>query len=93
MKRSVALIPLVALALLSGCATTSTTEINSIRDSAQAALDRAEAAEAKAQQALERAASASRDAAAAMEAARDAQACCQANTQRINRAFEESMKK
>ncbi|WP_036228310.1 Lpp/OprI family alanine-zipper lipoprotein [Marinobacterium jannaschii] len=93
MKRLVPLIPLVAAALISGCASTGTAEMDSLRGMAQEAMERADAASAAAGQASSQAAQASRDAAAAMEAARDAQACCQANTQRINRAFKDAMSK
>lgn len=95
MKRSTTLIAVAAFLFLGGCASTSssTSEMESLREMAQQAMSRAQAAESKAQQASSQAARASRDAAAAMKAAQEAQACCQANTQRINRAFEESMKK
>ncbi|MBY4676276.1 Lpp/OprI family alanine-zipper lipoprotein [Marinobacterium arenosum] len=80
------LLPLVAAGLIAGCASTSHSEMDSMRTMAQDAMERANAAAAKADQA-------SRDAAMAMEAAKKAQACCEANTQRINRAFEDSMRK
>lgn len=86
-------IPLILAALLAGCASTNSADMESMREMAKQALDRAQAAQSMAQQASSKADAASRDAAAAMEAARDAQACCQANTRRINRAFEQSMQK
>ncbi|MGB0466255.1 MAG: Lpp/OprI family alanine-zipper lipoprotein [Pontibacterium sp.] len=86
MKLSYILIPLLAAVLMTGCASTSMTEMQSLQDMAQQAMDKAEAADAKAQLALDRASDAS-------EAAQKAQACCEANTQRINRAFEASMQK
>lgn len=93
MKPLVTLLPFVVAALLTGCASTNSADMETMRDMAQQAMDRATAAEAMAKQASGKADAANRNAAAAMEAARDAQACCQANTRRINRAFEESMQK
>jgi sensor c-di-GMP phosphodiesterase-like protein len=72
-------VPVIAGLILGGCASTSSSEMSSVREMAERAMQRAEAAEAKADQ--------------AMRAAQDAQSCCAANTQRINRAFEEAMKK
>lgn len=92
MKPQLALAAAVTL-LLTGCASSHTSTLNEMREMAQQAMERAQSAEAMAQQASAKADAASQDAAAAMEAARDAQACCQANTRRINRAFEQSMQK
>jgi len=69
--------PLVATMLVAGCASTS--ELNEVRSLAQQAMDAADQA--------------SQDANAAMNAANNAQACCQSNKARINRAFEDSMRK
>jgi len=69
--------PLIAVSLLAGCASTS--DLNEVRSLAQQAMDAADQA--------------SQDANAAMNAASNAQACCQANKARINRAFEDSMRK
>ncbi len=93
MKSHLALIPLVVAALVTGCASTNSADMVAMQDMAKQAMDRAAAAEAMAKQASSKADAANRNAAAAMEAARDAQACCQANTRRINRAFEQSMQK
>lgn len=79
MKATTLAVALMTSLLLGGCASTSSSEMNSVRAMAEQAMQRAQAAEAKADQ--------------AMRAAQEAQACCAANTQRINRAFEESMKK
>jgi len=69
--------PLIAAVVLTGCA--SSAEVNEIRGMAQQAMDAANQA--------------SQDANAAMNAAGNAQACCQSNKARINRAFEDSMRK
>jgi len=77
MKLTRLAVPLVALALITGCASTS--EVNEVRSLAQQAMDAADQA--------------SQDANAAMNGANNAQACCQSNKARINRAFEDSMRK
>lgn len=92
MKPQLALVAALTL-VLTGCASSQTNTLDEMREMAQQAMERAQYAESMAQQASAKADAAAQDAAAAMEAARDAQACCQANTRRINRAFEESMQK
>lgn len=95
MKRSLTLALLTSAVLLGGCASTASDsgEMDALRAMAQQAMDRAEAAETMAKQASSQASRASSDAAAAMQAAQQSQSCCEANTQRINRAFEKSMQK
>ncbi|MCV6590432.1 MAG: alanine-zipper protein [Marinobacterium sp.] len=70
-------VALLTATLMAGCASTS--ELNEVRSLAQQAMDAA--------------GQASQDANAAMNAAGNAQACCQSNRARINRAFEDSMRK
>ena len=68
---------LVALAGITGCATTS--DLNALQaqiDSVQATADKAVA-----------------DAAAAQSSADAAQACCNANSEKMDRMFEKSMRK
>lgn len=77
---------LLLVAGLAGCATQSSEEIEAAQSLAQQAMARAEAAEQRAEQAEEKAAE-------ALRAAQEAQRCCEANQERINRAFEASMQK
>jgi hypothetical protein len=88
MKRTIALTAAVALAaLLSGCATDQMKK--DIAD-AKAAADQAQATADRAQSTAD-AAGARAD--AAMDAARDAQACCDANSEKIDRMFRKAMTK
>jgi len=74
----------MTLAVLSGCATTQ--QINEIRAIAEGARSSASNASSQASSALSTANQ-------ALSAARAAQECCEANTSKIDRAFEQAMKK
>ncbi len=79
------------LALASGCATTE--QINAIKATADQALSTANSASSAADRALStanQALDAARDAQASADAA---QACCKANTDKIDRMFEKAMRK
>lgn len=75
-----------------GCATTTVTEedLNAVRAAAQEAQRTAEAAQASANAAQNSADSAMRE---AQKVRQEAKACCEANSRRIERMFEESQKK
>lgn len=84
----------MAFALASGCATTSsTTELEELRSIAESAQSTANNAASQASSALSTANQALDAARAAQNAARAAQQCCDANTSRIDRAFEQAMQK
>lgn len=77
-----------------GCATVNPDQLSEVRAMAQEAQRTAEAAQASADQANTAAADARRAAESAVaDAKREARACCEANSKRIERMFEESQKK
>lgn len=75
-----------------GCATNAVTQedLNAVRAAAQEAQRTAEAAQASANAAQNSADSAARE---AQKVRQEAKACCEANSRRIERMFEESQKK
>ena len=81
----------VWMALGTGCA--SNTELEEIRSMAREAKGAADRAERTAKRAETRASEAQRQAEQALTAANAAQACCTANTEKINRMFMKSMTK
>ena len=83
-RKSVTMVALVVSLGLTGCATTTTTN---------ALADRVSALEAKMTQVESTANNASNTAKSALEAADKAQACCDANTERMNRMFEKASNK
>ncbi len=92
-------IVVVALGVMSGCAT-ATTDLDAVRATAEQALNEAraakttaDAAQAGAEEAKRVAANAQNTANRAAQAASEAQACCAANTDRIERMFKRSMSK
>jgi hypothetical protein len=88
MKRTVALSAALAVAaLLSGCAT------DQMKKDIADAKAMAEQAQSSADRAQSTADAASARADAAMNAARDAQACCDANAEKIDRMFRKAMTK
>ena len=100
MKSSIANIAKVTFAafgisLLIGCANTAELErlANEAMDTANTALQNANAASRTADEAKSVALQANRKADQALDAANDAQACCAANRDRIDRLFEKSMQK
>ncbi len=93
-KHRLVLMPVVALAAtlaLGGCATTE--QLNELRAEVEALQNSTEAAQTSANNANAAANRAQQTANQALQAAADAQACCNANTERLNRAFERSMLK
>lgn len=81
------------LALASGCATTNVAEMDELRSAVNAANATAKEAAKDAAAARAEAGRASRTANRALSAAREAQACCVANSEKIERMFKKSMKK
>lgn len=96
MSAKIARLTTVALAVMfitvgSGCA--SNTEIDEIRSMAREAKGAADRAERTAKRAESRATEAQRQAEQALTAANAAQACCTANSEKLNRMFKKSMSK
>ena len=83
----------LALALASGCASITKEQLDEVRAMAEQAMSSSESAAATADKAMNTAESAMSKADAAMDAAGGAQACCDANSERIDRAFQKSMQK
>ncbi len=95
MSAKIARLTTVALAVMfitvgAGCATTEIDEIRSMAREAKGAADRAERT---AKRAESRATEAQRQAEQALTAANAAQACCTANSEKLNRMFKKSMSK
>jgi len=80
-----------AIGLSAGCA--STEEMENIQRMAREAKGAADRAERTANRAESTANDAARQAAEALSAANEAQACCTANTEKLNRMFKKSMTK
>ena len=96
MSAKIARLTAVALAAMfiavgSGCA--SNTEIDEIRSMAREAKGAADRAERTTKRAESRATEAQRQAEQALTAANAAQACCTANSEKLNRMFKKSMSK
>jgi murein lipoprotein len=81
----------MALVVASGCATTK--QLNEVRSIAESAQSTANNAASQASSALSTANQANEAARNAANAAKAAQDCCNANTAKIDRAFEQLMKK
>ncbi len=85
------------VAMAAGCATTGMDDVSATADraaaDAAAAASAAEAARAAADRASQAAAAAQRTADQALSAATNAQACCDANKQSMERMFQKSMSK
>jgi len=79
--------------LMSGCATVTTDDLNAVRATAEAAQSAANDAQRVANEARQLAQGAQSAANQALSAAQDAQACCDATNQRIDRMFEEEVGK
>ncbi|MDX1561693.1 MAG: Lpp/OprI family alanine-zipper lipoprotein [Gammaproteobacteria bacterium] len=87
-KKLAALI--AGIALMSGCASQVTTEdLDAVRATAQAAQTAANEAQRLANEARQLASGAQSTANQALRAAQDAQACCDATNQRVDRMFED----
>jgi hypothetical protein len=80
------------LAMAAGCATTSLDEVKATADRAAADASAAASA-AEAARASQAAAAAQSTADQALSAATDAQACCEANRESMERMFQKSMSK
>ncbi len=81
----------IALGLASGCATTE--QLEEVRGIANEALSQAQVANQKADEANAAASNAGATASQALDAAQSAQACCDANTEKLDRMFEKAMRK
>ena len=85
------------LAMAAGCATTGLDDVKATADraaaDAAAAASAAEAARASADRASQAAAAAQRTADQALAGSTEAQACCQANRESMERMFKKSMSK
>jgi hypothetical protein len=85
---------LTGFAVVTGCATGITQEqLDAVRATAEAAQNTANAAQRAANEARQAASGAQSTANQALSAAQDAQACCDATNQRLDRMFEESQAK
>jgi hypothetical protein len=76
------------LAISAGCASLSPEDLEAVRSTAQAAQTAAENAQRAANEARQLASGAQTTANQALSAAQDAQACCDATNQRLDRMFE-----
>ena len=86
-KRLAALV--CGFALVSGCATVTEQDLQAVRDVADAAQSAANDAQRVANEARQMASGAQSTANQALSAAQDAQACCDATNQRLDRMFEQ----
>jgi len=81
------------IALVSGCASVTTEQLDAVRATAEAAQSAAQEAQRQAGEARQLATGAQSTANQALRAAQDAQACCDATNQRLDRMFEQSQRK
>ena len=77
------------LAVVTGCASVTTEQLDAVRATAEAAQNAANAAQRTANEARQLASGAQSTANQALSAAQDAQACCDATNQRLDRMFEQ----
>lgn len=84
--KMIALISVLAIFLATGCASITKEQLDEVRSMAESAQSKADSASDTASKALE-------TAEAAQRSANDAQACCDENTQKIDRMFEKTMAK
>jgi hypothetical protein len=80
-------------AIVTGCASVTTEQLDAVRATAEAAQNAANAAQRTATQAQQAASGAQSTANQALQAAQAAQACCDATNQRLDRMFEQSQSK
>ena len=80
-------------AIVTGCASVTTEQLDAVRATAEAAQNAANAAQRTATQAQTAASGAQSTANQALQAAQAAQACCDATNQRLDRMFEQSQSK
>lgn len=81
------------IALVTGCASVTTEQLDAVRATAEAAQSAAQEAQRQAGEARQLATGAQNTANQALRAAQDAQACCDATNQRLDRMFEQSQTK
>lgn len=81
------------IALVTGCASVTTEQLDAVRATAEAAQSAANDAQRQANEARQMASGAQSTANQALQAAQDAQACCDATNQRLDRMFEQSQTK
>lgn len=94
MKKTIRLSALLlAAGLATGCSTVTVEQLDAVTATANNALSEARAAQGTADNALSVANDALSAAASAQSAADSAQACCNANTERLDRAFSKVMSK
>ena len=79
--------------LVSGCASVTTEQLDAVRATAEAAQSAAQEAQRQANEARQLASGAQTTANQALRAAQDAQACCDATNQRVDRMFEQIQNK
>ena len=89
--RVVALV--AGFALVTGCASITREELDAVRATAEASQNTANAAQRTANEARQLASGAQSTANQALSAAQDAQACCDATNQRIDRLMEDVVSK
>ena len=77
------------IALVSGCATVTTEQLDAVRATAEAAQNAANEAQRLANESRQLASGAQSTANQALSAAQNAQACCDATNQRVDRMFEQ----
>jgi hypothetical protein len=82
-----------SFAIVTGCASVTTEQLDAVRATAEAAQNAANAAQRTATQAQTTASGAQSTANQALQAAQAAQACCDATNQRVDRMFEQSQAK
>ena len=81
------------LAFSAGCASVTMEDLDAVRSTAQAAQTAADNAQRAANEARQLASGAQTTANQALSAAQDAQACCDATNQRLDRMFEANQQK
>lgn len=84
---------ILAAGLAAGCSTVTVEQLEAVTATANNALSEARAAQDTASNALSVANDASAAAASAQSAADSAQSCCNANSERLDRAFSRAMSK
>ena len=81
------------IAIMTGCASVTTEQLDQVRSAAQAAQTAADNAQRAANEARQMASGAQTTANQALQAANAAQACCDATNQKVDRMFEQVQRK
>jgi hypothetical protein len=81
------------IVLVAGCASVTTEQLDAVRATAEAAQSAATEAQRLANEARQLASGAQSTANQALRGAQDAQACCDATNQRLDRMFEQTQRK